>query len=315
MDTPPSRPSEPPHPLHVPVLLEEIVESLLASSPVVVVDATVGAGGHARGLLRRMDAGARLVGLDRDPRALDRARTELEGDPRVVLRRARFSKLASALDDLGLPRADAFLLDLGVSSMQLDDGERGMSFLRDGPLDLRMAPDEGGRTAADLVARLPERELADLVYRLGEERASRRVARAIVERRKRARIERTADLAEIVRRAVPWSKADARRIHPATRTFQALRIAVNDELGELEAGLDAALARLAPGGRIAVLAYHSLEDRIVKERFRLAAGQGFERVTRKPVRPSEREVASNPRARSARLRILERIPGGEERVR
>jgi len=293
-------------PPHVPVLAREVVEILDVGGDDAVVDATAGAGGHASLLLARLGSGGRLLALDRDARAAAHLRETVEHDPRVSVLISRLGRLDEALDRARLARADAILFDLGVSSMQLDDASRGFSFLRDGPLDLRMAPEEGGRTAADLVNRLPEKELADLIYQLGEERASRRVARAIVEARRARRIATTLELAEIVRRAVPFSKADARRIHPATRTFQALRLRVNDELAELERGLDHALERLAPGGRLAVIAFHSLEDRIVKERFRRAAGEGFRVLTKKPMRPSDEESAANPRARSAKLRAVAR---------
>ncbi|HKE00034.1 MAG TPA: 16S rRNA (cytosine(1402)-N(4))-methyltransferase RsmH [Planctomycetota bacterium] len=292
--------------LHVPAMAGPVASALVRTGREGIVDATVGAGGHAALLLERLGPDGRVLGLDRDERALELAQERIGGDARATLRRSRLRDLATTLDAAGWTGADGILLDLGVSSMQLDDAGRGFSFAHEGPLDLRMSPAEGGPTAADLVNRLPEKQLADVLYELGEERASRRVARAIVDARRRARIERTTELAEIVRRAVPFSRADARRIHPATRTFQALRIAVNGELEELELGLDQALARLRPGGRIAVLAYHSLEDRIVKTRLRRAQEEGFRLVTRRPLRPDDVEVAENPRARSARLRVAEK---------
>jgi 16S rRNA (cytosine1402-N4)-methyltransferase len=205
------------------------------------------------------------------------------------------------LKDEAAPRG--VLLDLGVSSLQLDDAERGFSFQREGPLDMRMDR-SGGPTAADLVNTLRERELADLIYRFGEERASRRVARAIVWARERTRLRTTTELAAVVRRAVPRSRA--RGIDPATRTFQALRIAVNEELRGLGECLQGVAERLAEGGRLAVIAFHSLEDREVKQAFRALAARGFRLLTRKPVRPTAAEEARNPRARSARLRAVER---------
>ncbi|MBL8694205.1 MAG: 16S rRNA (cytosine(1402)-N(4))-methyltransferase RsmH [Planctomycetes bacterium] len=301
---------------HIPVMSEETFTLLAIGPAAVVIDTTVGAGGHAAQALARLGPSGRLFGFDRDEHALELASARLGGDPRVALCCARFSELGKALDERGVRQADGWMFDLGVSSMQLDEADRGMSFLRDGPLDLRMDPARGEETAADLVNRMREEPLANLIYELGEERASRRIARAIVEARRRQRITRTLQLAQIVKSAVPFSKADAGRIHPATRTFQALRIAVNHELEELEAGLEIALARLAPGGRVAVLSYHSLEDRIVKVRFRRAAQEGFEILTKRPLQAGDAEIAQNPRARSAKLRALlhpvSRNPRGRE---
>jgi len=253
--------------------------------------------------------GGLYLGLDRDAHALAVARERLQDLGDVVrLRHGRFGDLEAALAAAGFPRLDGLLLDIGVSSMQFDTPGRGFAFDRPGPLDMRMDPEEATDTAADLVNDLPERDLADLIFRLGEERLSRRIARAIAEERRRAPIRTTDRLADVVARAVPRS-ADTRRLHPATRTFQALRIAVNDELGELERALEAVPRVLAPGGRAAVISFHSLEDRLVKHAFREGAKAGrLAVVTKKPVVAGEDEVRANRRARSAKLRVAER-PG------
>jgi 16S rRNA (cytosine1402-N4)-methyltransferase len=285
---------------HQPVLLAETMEMLAVRPGGFYVDGTVGLGGHASEVLRRSSPDGRLLGTDRDGETLAQAAERLApfGD-RAELRQADFKELP---DLLGSRCPDGIVLDLGISSAQLDDPERGFSFQADGPLDMR-TDRRFGETAAEIVNRLPERELADLIYAMGEEPASRRIARAIVEARRAARIRTTAELAAVVRKAAPRGKPG---LHPATRTFQALRIRVNRELE----GLGHALARLAktlsPGGRFAVIAFHSLEDREVKNAFRALAGDGFALLTRKPVRPTDAEVRENPRSRSARLRGLVR---------
>lgn len=266
------------------------------------VDGTVGLGGHAFEILRRSAPAGALLGLDRDGQALARAAERLaEYGPRVRLAHADYRALPRLLESEPAPRG--VLLDLGLSSMQLDDPARGFSFQREGPLDMRMDT-SGGHTAADLVNRLPERELADLIYRFGEERGSRRIARAILFARARAPLRTTTELAALVRRALP--RQGRHRIDPATRTFQALRIAVNDELHGLGECLQAVAERLELGGRLVVIAFHSLEDREVKQAFRALAGRGFRLLTRKPLRTGAEEEARNPRARSARLRGVER---------
>jgi 16S rRNA (cytosine1402-N4)-methyltransferase len=266
------------------------------------VDGTVGLGGHASEILRRSAPGGSLLGLDRDEQALARAAERLaEHGARVRLLHADYRALPSLLERGPAPRG--VLLDLGVSSMQLDDPARGFSFQREGPLDMRMDT-SGGATAADLVNRLPERELADLIYRFGEERGSRRVARAILFARARAPLRTTTELAAVVRRALP--RRGRHRIDPATRTFQALRIAVNEELRGLGECLQSVSDRLEQGGRLVVIAFHSLEDREVKQAFRALAARGFRLLTRKPLRPGPDEEARNPRARSARLRGVEK---------
>jgi 16S rRNA (cytosine1402-N4)-methyltransferase len=265
------------------------------------VDGTVGLGGHAAAVLRATAPDGRLRGFDRDGETLTRARERLApfGD-RAVLEQADFREIP---ERLGEERADGVLLDLGLSSAQLADPERGFSFQADGPLDMRM--DRGrGESAADLVNELPEKELADLIYAYGEERASRPIARAIVRVREKAPIRTTAELAEIVRRAAPRGRR--RGFHPATRTFQALRIRVNGELDALGEALEQIAGCLAPTGRLAVIAFHSLEDRVSKTTFRALAGNGYVAVTKKPVRPTDAEARANPRARSARLRVLAR---------
>jgi 16S rRNA (cytosine1402-N4)-methyltransferase len=269
----------------------------------VVVDGTIGAGGHAGVIAETIGAGGRLIGLDRDPEILARARESLErlaGDARaragIHLHRARFSELEEVLAREGLAACDRVLLDLGVSSWQLDQAARGFSFHLDGPLDMRMDPDSS-LTAAGWLARVPEAELADALWRYGEERYSRRIARAIVAARQRAPLVRTLQLADLIVQAMP-GPARRQRIHPATRSFQAIRIVVNDELGQLSAGLEAAWRVLVAGGRLVVLSFHSLEDRIVKQFLR-------ERMLlphRKPIVPTAGEIADNPRARSAKLR-------------
>ncbi len=287
---------------HTPVLLEESLEALAVRPGGFYVDGTVGLGGHASEVLRRSAPNGQLLATDRDLEALERARRTLApfGD-RVRLEHAEVRELPARLADRP---ADGILLDLGVSSLQLDDTSRGFSFRAEGPLDMRMDQSQG-KTAAEVVNRMPERELADLIYALGEERGSRRVARFIVEARRRTPIATTTELAAIVRRALGGRRGG--RIDPATRTFQALRIHVNRELEGLGETLRALAGCLAPGGRLVVIAFHSLEDREVKLGFRELAHQaGFRLLTRRPVRPGEVERKQNPRSRSARLRALVR---------
>jgi 16S rRNA (cytosine1402-N4)-methyltransferase len=260
----------------------------------VVVDGTVGAGGHSRLIAERLSPTGRLIGLDQDETMLTRARPRLEGWPATLVHQS-FENLRAVLDHLGIDRVDGFLADLGFASDQMDDPARGFSFQAEGPLDMRLDP-AGAVTAADLVARLSERELADVIYRYGEERFSRRIARRIVEERRKRPITTTTELAELVRRCVPRGGG----IDPATRTFQALRVAVNDELGALERLLADLPRCLRPGGRAVLISFHSLEDRLVKQAFRNK--DVWDTMTRKPVTASEEEVAANPRARSAKLR-------------
>lgn len=314
--------------LHRPVMLRECLDSLALRPGDRVADCTLGLGGHAEEMLRAVGPEGLLVGLDRDPEALVRAEARLRARAAewgwsrcpVVTALADFRRLGEVLDRLAVGPLGGALFDLGVSSMQLDLPERGFSFRKEGPLDMRMGPD-APEPAAELLRRVSEAELADLLYRYGEERHARRLARAIVQARARAPLVTTADLERVVWAAYPARERHG-RIHPATRTFQALRIAVNDELAAIEPALEAAAERLRPGGRVVVLSYHSLEDRIVKRTFEWLSGRcrcGPEApecrcgarpllriVTRKPVEPTEEETAENPRARSARLRCAER---------
>jgi 16S rRNA (cytosine1402-N4)-methyltransferase len=285
---------------HAPVLLAECLGLLAVRPGGLYVDGTLGLGGHAAEVLRRSAPDGRLLGTDKDGETLERAKDNLAsfGD-RVRFVQADFREVPSLL---GGHRADGMLLDLGVSSVQLDTAERGFSFQADGPLDMRMDRSQGV-TAAEVVNRTRERELADLIYGYGEERASRPIARAIVRARERGPIRTTAELAEVVRRAAPRSRPG---LHPATRTFQALRIHVNRELEGLSAALESLAECLAPGGRLVVLAFHSLEDRQVKQTFRGLAARGFRLLTKKPLRPADAELRENPRSRSARLRGIAR---------
>ncbi|MBV8188515.1 MAG: 16S rRNA (cytosine(1402)-N(4))-methyltransferase RsmH [Alphaproteobacteria bacterium] len=304
---------------HVPVLQREVVDALQPRDGGRYVDGTFGAGGYSSAMLGR--AGCEVIAIDRDPDAIAAGRPLAEHyAPRLRLIEGRFGDMAELLSAEGVGQVDGVALDLGVSSMQLDQAGRGFSFRASGPLDMRM--ERSGRSAADLVNEADEAELADIIWRYGEERRSRRVARAIVAARRHKRIETTAELAEIVRRAAgPQGRDES---DPATRTFQALRIAVNDELGELERGLAAAEQVLAPGGRLAVVSFHSLEDRAVKDFVRIRAGRvpapsrhapprapercaTLKDLTRKPIVPSAAEITANPRARSARLRVAEKV--------
>ena len=286
---------------HVPVLLAETLELVAVRPGGLYVDGTVGLGGHAAAVLRASAPDGRLLGLDRDGETLERARARLaEFGGRVRLEQGDFREIKERLSG---EEAAGILLDLGVSSAQLDDAGRGFSFQAEGPLDMRMDR-SAGTTAGDLVNRLRERDLADLLYEYGEEPAARRIARAIAFARERKPITTTTELAEIVRRAAPRRRPGA--LHPATRTFQALRIRVNRELDGLGEAFERTAGCLGPGGRLAVIAFHSLEDRAAKEAFRALAARGFRILTRKPVRPGEAEVRANPRARSARLRAVRR---------
>ena len=279
---------------HEPVLLHESLDLLNVQPEGVYVDATFGGGGHTRGIVER---GGQVVAIDQDPDAHERA--ERLGGVAIRFVRSNFRDLEAVLDALGVPSVQGILADLGVSSYHFDDPERGFSYQREGPLDMRMGRE--GPTAAEVVNTLGEEELAELIWRYGEERASRRIARAIVEARRQAPITTTTQLAEIVRRAVGFRKVG----HPARKTFQALRIYVNDELGALEALLQAAGRVLAPGGRLVVISFHSMEDRIVKHF--LKGDPRFRVLTKRPLVPGPQEAARNPRARSAKLRAGERI--------
>ena len=302
---------------HVPVLVEEVLTYLAPRPGAVIVDATVGEGGHAEAILKRIAPAGRLIGLDQDADAIMRAEERLRPfGQNVILRRANFAELGPVLSEIGVGTVDGVLFDLGVSTRQLLEPERGFSFDRQGPLDMRM--DRGQDvTAAELVNTLSERELSDLIYRFGEERASRRIARQIVNRRP---LQTTRDLVRAVEAAVGAGRG---RLNPATRTFQALRIATNAETDALAAGLPQAIACLRPGGRICAIAFHSLEDRTVKQVIAAAARgcicppeapvctcgrqRALRIITKKPVTPTPEEVRRNPRARSAKLRAAERL--------
>ncbi len=310
--------SSAPAPRHRPVLLAEVLRLLAPRDGGIYVDGTYGAGGYSRAILESADC--RVWGIDRDPRAIaDGAALAKRFAGRLSLIEGRFGEMQRLLADNGLSTADGIALDLGVSSMQVDEPSRGFSFRADGPLDMRMS--DRGPNAADLVNRLSEEELADIIYRYGGERRARAIARAILRRREQAPIAGTGDLADIVRGVVGKKRGD--QSDPATRTFQALRIAVNDELGELDRGLAAAEALLAPGGRLAVVSFHSLEDRRVKAFLRERTGRNphasrhlpearpgrapsFLRCPGDEATPGAAEISGNPRARSARLRGAER---------
>jgi 16S rRNA (cytosine1402-N4)-methyltransferase len=302
--------------------VEEVLSFLPRPEGAVYVDGTVGGGGHALRILEETPSDARLIGIDRDDEALGESEERLRAfRGRVVLIRGDFADMETFLGDLGIRKVDGILLDLGVSSHQLEQGERGFGFSRSGPLDMRMDRREG-KTAFDLVHGLSEEDLRDLLYRYGEEGEARGIARAIAARRRESVIESTSDLAGIVSGAVSPRRRHGKR-HPATKTFQALRIAVNRELESLRKALDGGGRLLNRGGRFLVISYHSLEDRMVKESFRLQENPcicppGFPRcvcgrqkqgvvLTKRPLVPREEEVRRNPRARSARLRVMERI--------
>jgi len=294
---------------HLPVLADEVTFLLRPRRGGWVVDGTIGMGGHAERLLEAGGEGIRLLGIDRDPEALARARARLErfGD-RVRLRQGSFRDIGSHAREAGVPLANAVLLDLGLSSQQLDASGRGFTFQKEEPLDMRFDPTRG-RTAAELIAEESETEIARILFEYGEERHARRIARRIVERRRRSPLVTTGDLVEAVKHGVPragWSS----RTHVATRTFQALRMAVNEEPDALADALAAAPPLLAPGGRFGVISFHSGEDRTVKRAFRALEGSGFAELEPSPVSASRDEVHQNPRARSAKLRVLERLEAG-----
>jgi 16S rRNA (cytosine1402-N4)-methyltransferase len=291
---------------HVPVLLKEAIDFLAIKRGGTYIDATVGLGGHSFEIAKRLGARGHLIGLDKDPAALEVARAKLQGAdwPLMPLMTLLHRSFAELVNDQRPTTIDGILADIGVSSLQLNDAARGFSFQAEGPLDMRMNP-QAGRTAEQVVNQVDEVTLANLIYEFGEERRSRRIARAIVRSRP---IRTTAQLADVISAAArPMNQAE-RRIHPATRTFQALRIFVNDELRDLQALLDAAPQVLKPGGRLVIISFHSLEDRIVKDALREGFTQGhYELLTKKPVTASEEEIDRNPRSRSAKLRAAERV--------
>lgn len=300
---------------HLPVMYRQVLDGLRIDGSGTYLDGTFGRGGHARGVLDQLGAGGRLLLMDKDPEAIAVAEREFGADPRVAIFRGSFAQLAHW--DATAAGLDGVLLDLGVSSPQLDVAERGFSFGKDGPLDMRMDPDSG-QSAAQWLAEASDREIADVLWTYGEERQSRRIARAIVARRGEQALTRTAQLADLIASVVPRG---GDKIHPATRSFQAIRIHINRELADLEAGLDGALARLKPGGRLAVISFHSLEDRIVKQ-FILRHSKAPPANRRMPVeiaftptllavdgaqKALDEETSDNPRARSAVLRVAEKL--------
>lgn len=291
--------------VHRPVLLPEVLQILDPQPGGVFLDGTLGAGGHSEAILERTAPDGILIGLDRDEEILGLARVRLaKFGNRARLHHAKYSEMERILLREKLQGVNGLLLDLGVSSLQLDQANRGFSFMHSGPLDMRMDRSEECWTAAEIVNRLTERELADVIYQFGDERKSRRIARYIVERRKKRPFSDTLDLATLIEAACGRHE----KIHPATRTFQALRIAANQELEELKQGLESGLARLLPGGRMAVISFHSLEDRMVKERFRAAAKtEEFALLVKKPLTASYEEQDENRRSRSAKLRAVERV--------
>jgi len=290
---------------HVPVMLDEVTEHLSLRPGQVVVDGTAGSGGHAAEMLRRILPDGQLILLDRDRGALDRLKARFGRRGTVRFFHANFCDIDQVLQEAGLPQVDACLLDLGVSSLQLADPQRGFSFERPGPLDMRY--DRAQETTAEqVVNRWSADRLAEALRAYGDQPFARRIARAVVGARP---IRRTDELAEVVASAVPAAWRRKQKIHPATRVFQAVRIAVNNELDSLETFLDKIVPLLKPGGRVVILSFHSGEDRIVKTRFREAAREGRVRLpVTKPQRPTPEEVEANPRARSARLRVAERLP-------
>jgi 16S rRNA (cytosine1402-N4)-methyltransferase len=307
---------------HIPVMIREVVSSLHCRAGALYVDCTVGGGGHAEAILRSTAPDGLLIGIDTDGEALDEAKKRLAPfNTRMILVKGNFADMDTILTGMNIGKADGILLDLGVSSHQLDTAHRGFSFALDAPLDMRMDRSQGS-SAYDLLQTLPEEELARIIREYGEERMARRIARSIVEKRNLTPIRTTAELAATVARALPHG-AGRQRIHPATRTFQALRIAVNDELAGLHRAIAGGMERLRPGGRLSVISFHSLEDRIVKNAFRIgekgctcppdlpvcACGQKptLKVVNRKPIIPGEAEISGNPRSRSAKLRTAERI--------
>jgi len=309
---PSPEPPERPKAVHRPVLLDEVVRWLAPREGAILVDGTVGAGGHAAALARLVGPSGRVIGFDRDPNMLELARAATEGLP-VVLVHAPYSAMRDGLESQGIEPGTAagVVLDLGLSSDQLAWRDRGFSFATDGPLDMRFDPTSDLPTAAELIARMPEKDLADAIYQYGEERFSRRIARRIVETRRSEPIATTAALADLVRRCFP-PRARRGPIDPATRVFQALRILVNDELGHLDAILAELPEILAPGGRAAIISFHSLEDRRVKRAFR--DDDRWTALTKKPVTATAEETAVNPRARSAKLRVAQRWTNQERPV-
>jgi len=294
-------------PPHRPVMAKEVLYWLNPKPGGLYVDCTLGAGGHTQAILEKTNGQVKIVGIDRDEEALSIAREQLcDYREQLILIKDNFKKLPQILKERKIERVDGILYDLGVSSMQMDTPERGFSFRYLAPLDMRM--DTGQKlTASHLVNQLPERQLEDIFFKLGEERWARRVAKFIVQERRNHPLGTTGDLVEIIRRAIPSEVRRKRRIHFATKVFQALRIKVNAELENLRSGLEVSFDLLRKGGRICVISYHSLEDRIIKEEFKKREGEKINILTKKIIKPSFQEITANPRARSAKMRVAERI--------
>lgn len=296
--------------MHQPVLLQELIEELTIQPAHIVIDATLGGGGYSKAISERLGKTGTLVGIDQDGAAVERTRLKLGGATcSVYLREANFRTLDQVLNDLKIDRVNGIAMDLGFSSDQLETSERGFSFQKDEPLlmTFKENPTKADLTAHDIVSAWSEEHLADIINGFGEERFAKRIARAIVGTRETKSIDRTKELSEIITQAVPrWYTF--RKLHPATKTFQALRIAVNDELGALREGIEKGIERLAPKGRFAIVSFHSVEDRVVKTHFRTAQQKGLGQVvTKKPLVPTQEEITDNPRARSAKLRIFEKV--------
>ena len=308
--------------VHIPVMLDEVIEGLNIKENGIYVDCTVGGGGHSFEIAKRLGSG-HLYAFDRDAEAIQKStKTLAPFSEKVTIIKSNFKDSPSILRDMGVEKIDGFLIDLGVSSHQIDEGERGFSFVHDGPLDMRMDRSDNSLTARDIVNNFSYEDLMKIFYSYGEEEFSKNIAKKIVEQREKKPIETTLELVDIIKSAMP-GKAKREKQHPAKRSFQAIRIAVNDELGAVREAMDKAIDCLNPGGRLAVITFHSLEDRIVKAAFQQAA-QGctcpkefpvcvcgkkpkVRLTTRKPILPDEREIGENPRARSAKLRVCEKI--------
>lgn len=287
---------------HKPVLFEETFRYLELQPGAIVVDGTLGGGGHAEAILERIGSNGLLIGLDQDEEAIERCRDRFKGRENVRIYHSNYRRINEVLKELNVSQVDAVLLDVGISSFQIDEAERGFSFQKEGPLDMRMNSTEGP-TAADLVNDLPAKELDKILFEWGEERQARKITKVICDRRAKRRFETTLDLASTIEAVIPRQG----RLHPATRTFQGLRIAVNDELGALEDGLRFGFESLAAGGKMAVICFHSLEERLVKNYFRdkMRSLEGM-LINKKPITPTIDEIRDNPRSRSAKLRVIEK---------
>lgn len=301
--------------MHIPVLLKESIEQLCLKAGNTVVDGTINGGGHSEEILKIIGSGGRLVGIDQDSEVLDKLREKWKDRKNVFLAKDNFRNLDKVLETLKIEKVNGILLDIGVSSSQIDESNRGFSFQKDEPLLMTMKTEinEDNLTAKEIVNNWNEKELADAIWQYGEERFSRRIAKNIVRRRDLKPIETTLELVDVIRESVPSIYRNNRRINCATRTFQALRISVNDELGALKEGLEKASASLEYGGRLAVISFHSLEDRIVKNYFKEVSAKGEGKIiVKKPIIPTEEEMKSNPRSRSAKLRLMEKIKNNDK---